>query len=409
MKIGPKILLGVLVLWSMGLAGCQPAKPKATPTPELDSMQAASTLFARASPTPPVTPSPTPVDDLELELNRTIAWMEQAVLAGDYDRYMSYVWDGDPVFYFEHSRWARDWQEHPLSRFELTLNTIQSVTPDTATARMTTLWGQRDTIDAGGTTLTVVFFRKGDTWLLGGESWQTLETEGIRLYYFVNEITDNSSQARDVEEVLPAIYTLVTREFGFTPEALAHIKIYPLAGALQTWTRLSQLDITTWNEPGESIKVTLGPFDIPPEAELLAREYTRFVLFEMSGGTHGGFPWWLEEGIAGYGGSLFLNASQRNRRIRALDVQTETGASRLWAWDDLETVPDVHGEERDFVLNQTFSLVFFVTETYGPEARNAWIEAIAGGAAVGRAAEEHLGVTLETLDAAWREWLHTRQ
>jgi hypothetical protein len=403
------ILLGLLLL--SGGAACQKAAEPSTPTPDQASIQAASTLFAQPSPTPRITQTPTPVNAVELDLNRAVARMEQAVLAGDYESYMAYVWDGDPIFWNEHSRWAQDWQTHPLRVFEITLYGIQEAAADKATARMTIIWAQRGTAgegSSGGATISAVFYLRDGRWLFGGEDWQALATQGIRFYYFSNDILDNRPQAEMVAEYLPDIYSRLTHEFGFVPEHTAEIKMYESTATLQTMTRLSMPAISVWNEPGEAIKLTLGPSNTAPREPDIAREYAQFLVYELGGGTHGSFPWWLEDGIAEYGSLLFRTLSYRNRTLRTVAAlaQAPEGAERhLVEWDVLDNPAALDDTARQVVPDQVFTLLHYITETYGTEKRNAWIQAIASGQTLGDACQMHLGTTFVELAEAWREWL----
>ncbi len=212
------------------------------------------------------------------------------------------------------------------------------------------------------------------------------------------------------QNICPAVYNQITREFDFVPEQPAEIKIYETAPMLQTMTRLSMPQITLWNEPGESIKVTLGRSNVPPLQVDIAREYTRYVLFQMSGGSHGGFSWWLEDGIAEYGSSLFRTLSQRNRIVKnvAARAAANTEEQRLEDWASLETPLDPHSADYSAVVAQSYTLILYISETQSKEARNAWIKAIAGGQTVEEATQEYLGISFADLDAAWREWLPTQ-
>jgi len=408
MRVCWKFVL-LLILITLSVAGCKKADEPPTPTPDQSSIQAASTLFAQPTRAPHATPTATPIGSIELELNRVIAQMEQAVLAGDSEKYMTYISEADPVFWTEQSRWAKDWQDHQLRAFNLSLSGINTISDTEATARLTMIWSQRDSTDAGsagGTTVSVVFRHEGGLWRLGGELWQTFDVEGIRFYYFANDILNNRAQADAVKEYLPGIYTRVTREFDFVPEQTAHIKMYESIPTMQNMTRLSMSRISLWNEPGEAIKITLGPSNTPPQEVDVAREFTRFVLYEMAGGTHGNFPWWLEEGIAEYGSSLFRTLSQRNRvlkQIAGLAEPNDEGEMRLVDWEALQTAPDP--SQLEIARNQAYTLVQYVTQTYGTEKRNAWIKAIATEQTLEEATEAHLGVSFEDLNAVWQGWL----
>ncbi len=404
-------LAAFLVILLLTITACEKAWKDPTPTPDESNIQAASTLFAQPTRSPRSTETPTPASDVEFDLSRSVARMEQAVLAGDMDAYMAYVWKGDPVFLADHTQWAQDWKEHPLSVFQIDLYNIHSDSPDVAIARMSTLWGQQDCSGdgtAGGATVSADFRREGDTWQLAGESWRTIDTEGIRFYYFSNDIIDNQPQAEVVAEYLPGVYTGLTLEFGFVPEHVAHIKMFESPITLQNWTRLSMPGITRWNEPGESIKITLSPNNTAPHEPTIANEYTRFILYEMADGTHGNFNWWLEEGIAEYGASRFRPLSQRNRilkQVAAWSTASENEDEHLIAWGLLETKPNLPPDQMQIAVDQAYTVVQYVTEQYGTDNRNTWIRAIATTQTVEQATQAELGLSLDNLLANWQAWL----
>lgn len=404
------MFVGLLAL-AAGLAGCEKAEQIPTPTPHQESIQAAGTLFAPPTQPPRITPTPTPLDAVELELSRVVARMEQAVLGGDPDAYLRYVWADDPVFYREQAGWAQDWAEHPLRRFELSLTGIDTSAPDVASARMSILWslaGSTATGSAGGATITAVFHRADDGWLFGGEQWQTLDAAGFRLHYFNTPLLSHARQAELLLEELPAVHTRLTRELGYTPAAVASIKLYESAATLQTMTRLSIPLLAQWSAPGESIKVILGPYNAPPETSEVAREYARFLLYEMAGGSREPYPWWLEHGLGEYGASLFRTASQRNRvleRVASVASGEPGDVNALLAWDDLETPPDLEPHSRAFAVEQAYTFILYLTEQHGADARNGWLQAVAGGQDLDAAAQAHLGGDLAALDRAWRAWL----
>ena len=406
-----RLLISVMLLLIV-LTACQKADDPPTPTPVQESIQAASTLFAQPTRAIRATPTMTPSTEVELALNRTIAKMEQAVLAGDVDEYLKYVWTDNPLFLTEHTRWAQDWLENPLSVFEIDLFSIQELSNDTATARMAIRWTQRDysgSGSSGGTTTSVVFYRKGEPWVLGGERWQTIETDGFKFYYFKDEIVDNQLQADSVLEALPVVFSATTFMLDYVPETIAHIKMYDSYTAMQNWTRLSVPFSTAWNEPGESIRVAVNQVNnTAPSDYDLAREYTRFVLFTMADESHGNFPWWLEEGMAEYSGLQFRTLSCRNQIIGGvaeLVGAPDDAEYRLFEWSEINSRPHGSGDEAQLAVSQAFTLVQFVTETYGDDARIAWIKAIATVQTLDEACESQLGVSFDDLDAAWRTWL----
>lgn len=430
---------GVLLLIAvalLSLAACEKAGDDPTPTPNLAPNQTVAAVFGAggsgqsasdagaASPTPPPsTPRPAVAaaqgpalpdkDTVEMEVNFLVTQMQLAVRTGNYDGYMALVWDGDPLFYAEQAGWAQDWVDNPLSKYELRLFNVQVTGPDVATARMEVEWGQMDLSlagSAGGTTITVEFRLEDGEWLFAGESWSMLENSGIRLYYFTNEIVNNESQARAVEKYLPEVYTLVTEAFDLAPDDTVHIKIYHTYDALQTMTRMSIPYLYRWNEPGEAIKIILGPQTTPPDDLDIARELAQYLLYQMGDGTHGAFPWWLEQGITEYAASLFRNDSQRRRITQpiALRLDSDVPEEQLTPWNDMTERTGFRWVDIQPDVYQAYTMVAYISQTYGAEVRNAWIRAIAAGQPVDEATDAHLGVTFDALDAGWQAWLRTQ-
>lgn len=405
----------LLLLMALVIAACQKAEEKPTPTPDQMSIEAASTLFAQpATVTEPAATTPAS-NDVEIELNRVAAYLENAVLSGDLDAFLSYVWQDDPVFTADITAWAADWVAHPLEYFHIDLFNIVARETGTAEARMTIRWrvqGRTGAGSAGGATISAQFFQDGTRWLFAGPHWATAELDGVTLYYFATDAIDNTAQARVVLEYLPSIFTGVTVEFDHVPERTAHIQLYESPVTLRNWTRVSMPDITRWNMPGESIKIPLTVNNTAPDEPIVGRELTRFVLYDMAGGVRDNYPWWMEEGIAEYGGLRFSTLSQRNRVLKgivALALAPENAEEQLFEWADLESEPiDLLAEFEQIAIQQAYTLIHYITETYGKDTRNAWIGAVAGGQSIADATQEHLGVSFDDLDAAWRDWLRNQ-
>lgn len=421
------LLIALLLAGLLVLAACQKAGPPPTATPDADRLATAAALFAQPTRAAHASPTPEPAPDIELAISRTLARMERAVLDGDREGYLANVWSGDTTFYVEQFRWVQDWVEHPLSAFDLSISALDAPAGAAeARARLTITWTQRDLDSSGGATLSVVFYRDGERWLYGGEDWQMIELDGIRLYYFANSLTDNRAEAEALAGDLPDIYTRLTALFGFKPAEMLKVRLYESAATLQTVTRLSQARITTWNRPGEAIKLTLGPSNTAPRPPDVAREVARWLLYcldaqaQRSGGEEMLVPWWLVEGFAEYGAAQFRPVSQQNRmieRIAALAAAPQSAGQRLFAWDEL-TDRDTFAAAQptlspaqafELARDQSATLVYFIGESFGIEARRQWLEAISNGQWLEQATRDHLGQSFEMLDQAWRTWLREQK
>ena len=401
-------LLALCVL--LTLSACGKATPAPTATPDRGSVELARTLFAPPTHPPRVTPTPSPADDVELALSRTTAAMEQAVRAADMKAYWQWLWPNDPVFLADQRGWATDWVAHPLAVFEIDLFGVRQLSDDRAVARMTTRWRlaeQDGDGTAGGATISAIFYRNGERWLFGGERWQVVELEGMRLYYFADEAVDESEQAQIMLDYLPAVYIGITRLFGYTPAHVAHIKLYESPITLHNWTRISRPTLTRWNVPGESVKVALTDRLTPPYEPEMGRELALFVLYDMAAERAEALPWWLEAGVGEYGAAHFRTYSQRHRVLREVTARAHApvgAGDALLPWDALFT-PPVDTLAQTQATQQAYTLLHYITETHGDEARNAWLRAIAEGASVNEATRAQLGEGFSALDADWRAWL----
>ncbi len=395
------------------LSGCGKATPTPTATPDQSSAALARTLFA--PPTRPArsTPTATPSDDVELALSRTVAAMEQAVRAADLDAYWQWLYPHDPIFLADQRGWAEDWVAHPLEVFEIDLFGVRQLSPELAVARMSTRWrlAEADGGEAGGATISAVFHRSGERWLFGGERWQVAALEGMRLYYFADETTDESEQAQTMLSYLPSVYLGITRLFGYTPAHIAHIKLYESPITLHNWTRISQPTLTRWNVPNESIKVALTDRLTPPYEPEMGRELALFVLYEMAEARAEALPWWVRAGVGEYGAAHFRTYSQRRRLLRAVaarSAENGEGEGALWRWEALNARP-ADPQAQAQAAEQAYTLLYYLTEAYGDEARNAWLRAIAEGASVEEATRAQLGIRFAELDADWRAWLRAQR
>lgn len=425
----PRHMTALLLLTALLalLSACQEAGPAPTATPDQDAAETAAALFAQPTRVAFASPTPEPAPDIELAINRTLAQMEQAVLAGDREAYLAHVWGEDPIFHVEQSRWAQDWIDHPLAAFDLSISALDA--PEGAAearARLTITWTQRDQDSSGGATLSVVFYRDGESWLYGGEDWQVIELDGIRLYYFANSLLDNRAEAETMAEDLPGIIARLTALFGFSPAETPQIKLYESAATLQTVTRPSMPEIAVWTRPGEAIKLTLGPSSTAPRPPDVAREIARWLLYavsapaQRSAGEEMPVPWWLQEGFVEYGAAQFRPASQQNQmieRIAALAGAPEPAEQRLFAWDNLsdrETFAAAQpalspAQAFELARDQSATLVHYIGEAFGIEARYHWLEAISNGQQLHEATEDHLGQSFDALDEAWRAWLREQE
>ena len=396
----PRVTRLFAALALLALAACSGglrAAPTLTPDPDLALTAAA--LFPTPVPTPAPTPTPVARGDASEEIAALLGAIESAVLMHDLEGYLAMVDLSDPVFALEHTRWAEDWVRRAgLNRFDLSVRNL-TIEDDRATGDLHVAWTtilEREV--SRGADFPVRFLRGEDgRWRYAGEFWLTSETGHFR----VHAAPGLGGVARQVIDSLPAVYAHVTASLGHTPAGVSEIKLYDNPWDLIATTRLSITDpISGWNEPGESLKLVAS--DAPGEATL-AHEFTHFVMFDMAGTTRGRWPWWLAEGVSEYVASHFWTVSQRNSRLE--QVQDWRRTTGLAAWESISVFETTPRSLWPYVYPQGYAFVRYVSETYGDQARNAWLRAMATEMDLAAATESALGLSFGALSEGFLGWL----
>lgn len=445
-------LLPILLIIMLLLVACEDeGDERPTATPNLDRAALAQTAFANPTNTPRPRASITPLPDVETELARTTSQMENAILQGDLEKYIQNVWQADPLFLTEHRRWAEKWAETPPSSFDITLSSISAESDTEAIARMTIGWrnsGEAATNDfgSGGSTITARFYRESvesEVWFFGGEAWQTVslhrsgsdwttveggasssDPEKIRIYYLPDygPIPGTRKAADQLVQQVSGVYTIVTRELQIEPEEVVHIKVYDYPDALRSMVDITYLrTITSWNQPGETIRISQDPVtELPPDEASVARLLTYAVYYQSAENTAGNYPWWVLEGTAQMViAKNFMTLPQRNNFISTMagiaaatfDNEGQAVADdipQLQDWQLLATSATVPILQESTASFQSGTFLLFIDDTHGQEQRVAWVNSMASEKTLAEACEDVLGKSFEELQTEWLAWLAER-
>lgn len=341
-------------------------------------------------------------DSAEAQIETLIDSMESAVLAQDAETYLSYVDLSDPVFAQEHTNWANEWaNEDFLTGFSLDIDDIQ-VDDDLAIGYLELQWTTSLPEQPGQVARYWVQFTDTDdtdTWLFGGEYWETTATDN----FVVHTAPNMEDAVASLLPILPDMYTEVTEAFEYIPQNPMEIKIYQTQQALGATTLLSLPLIGGWNEPGESLKIIgLSEESMP---RIVAHEFTHFLTFDQAGTATGFIPWWLSEGIAEYLSRTFVpnyNPDAVDNTVLAIRGLYEDNG--LVEWDEMRNFEETPVNLWRYVYPQGYTFVFFMTETFGTEARNDWLHLMAENP-IEDATETVFGKSFDDLNLLFLRWL----
>lgn len=323
--------------------------------------------------------------------------MEAAVLAGNEHEYLALVDLSDPVFALEHTRWAHEWATSTvIASYELAIENVV-VGPGVAAGALTASWSVADIFTSTATLLVTFTQTQQGEWRYAGERWVTTEVEHFR----IRVAPGLQSRIDLISDHLPEAYEHVTTSLEHQPTDLIEIKLYYDGWAAAFTTLLSHDEIRGWNEPGEALKLRDDPEEFLVPA--IVHELTHFVGFDQAGTKHSRMPWWLEEGIATYVATPFDPPERGDERLEVVGSWAAEGS--LADWTDMAAYSETPPELRPNAYGQGYALVRYVTETYGEDARIAWLSAMATEMELDEATETELGVTFDELDSQFRSWL----
>lgn len=343
-------------------------------------------------------------------VQRAAEAMERATLRADSGAYMALVDTTDAVFAEEQRKWARDLRTHPVATVSVTVDTDalapSGSQPEAWTAPITLTWTLPGDDETRSVTYPAAFRPLGmpeGAWLFSGRVWESYPAEGVRIL-----LDPGDDDAHDIAEHLSTrvatFRASVESDLGERLPADPTIKIYPGMEPLQESIALSYTDtLGGWNEPGESIKILSRDGFVGPRLDAtVAHEIGHAVSFEW-GPAIIDAPWWSLEGIAEVAADPFRKEPRTTARTGGVLELLKEGRLQPFA-----RLADFRGEAMNHgrqVYVQGHSMVRYIEARFGRDARNAWFRAMGGGASVGRATQDVLGLPFDRLEGDWRTML----
>lgn len=377
---------------------------------------AALSLTPRCPAAPEHAPNTRPEPEVEQEVSFLFSAMTHAVLTQDVDGYLSHIATSDKEFFAEQTYFAKDFAKPGKHTRELAITfdpATLEVGDGSAFATVTFTWTQAQGEEGKEpkqrtVTLPARFENESGTWKYAGEKWNKHEAPGV-LVLFDDGLDDAARAAAEaftqVRAGVEKAFELDTTDF---PNRTKTIKLYGSMKHLQLSICLSYEDgLSGWNEPGEPLKILPGRDAKSPDRfrSLLAHEYGHCATFEL-GPTSNDMPWWILEGVAELM-SEQVSDKARERMQRTVDRWSKSGA--LADWNDLADFEKVPDKLMGRVYTQGHAMLSYITDTYTPAKRNAWMRALSNHKTLDEATREALGLPFADLDAQWRASLPPRE
>lgn len=141
---------------------------------------------------------------------------------------------------------------------------------------------------------------------------------------------------------------------------------------------------------------------IAPGEDAWAREVIPHELMHLVSGAltfnclGAGMPTWLDEGLSRFS----ENSPNADLAAKVRDLAL---SGELPALSSLANAFSAYGNEAGLSYEQSYQVVAFLIDRYGPEKMSDLLADVAAGSAIDKALTHVYGYTTQTLDSAWRE------
>ncbi len=220
--------------------------------------------------------------------------------------------------------------------------------------------------------------------------WTPLESNGVTVYYYSGSEREAQEMLETSGETIESMSQLLGTEIDFPVKVWIYENVDDMRPALQPRSETYEASVIT-----AGVRVATDTILVLGNAsfDTLKHELTHVVTAQAGESPFGTLPWWLDEGTAVYGqgdpGGFADAAEAAIRRGNVFSVRQITSGQ-----GDPDKVNLAYG--------QSWSIVKYLNETYGPEKFAQLFAEIKGGKRIDDALEAVYGFDQDGLDNEWR-------
>lgn len=357
-------------------------------------------------------PAPTPSEErlaaVRAQLELTLHAMESAATTGDTQAWLATIARGDNEFLKEQTYFAKDLHKKPAAECTITMGDL-TLRDDTLEGPITFTWSMGEhkkprTIKFDARFVQADDDRPGNasTWLYAGETWQRRVASGAVVMF--DEGLE--SAADEALKSFALVRDRVETGFNLNDAALPHktqkIKLYSSMRHLQQSICLSYTDgLGGWNEPGESIKLLVGPGSKSGGLRsVIAHEYGHVATFEL-GPKSNDMAWWILEGVADLSAEVYGHNSKF--------IENAARKGTLAPWSELANFETCKPQYQTYVYHQGHHMLGYISDRWGKDKRIEWMRVMSNGATLDEGTRRVLGRSFEQLDREWRATLPPKE
>lgn len=255
-----------------------------------------------------------------------------------------------------------------------------------------TVWWEWTVVDENGRQTTTP--RQTLTLADNRFNWRLVEAENIRLYWYQGERVGPL-----LLDAAVAGLTTLENDMGISLDSPVTIYIYDSSEAM----RQALLYVQAWAGGVAFVDYNTILMGVPPHTvdswgkPTVRHELAHLVIGQFGRScVGGGRPNWLEEGLAVYAEGP---PSERVRR----DIEAGIEQNRFEPLRSLIGSFPAHDSQATMAYSQSYSVVNYLLERYGPELMQALLLELAAGTGYDAALESVYGFNTDGLEVAWRQ------
>lgn len=229
-------------------------------------------------------------------------------------------------------------------------------------------------------------------------SWQPIQAGNLSILHYGGE--REAALARDLAAAGEEALARLQAEVGVTLDKPVQVYVYrnadDMAAALAPRSAgFDERILTLGVAVAEDTLLLLG--DHPGTSETLAHELSHLVVGLATKNPYGPLPRWLDEGLAMYAeGGLPIDNARALREAVKRDALISVRSLSGYAGDPSQV---------DLYYGEVYSLVEFLLRTYGRDKMTELLQVFKAGTYQEDALQQVYGLTMDELDARWRESL----
>ena len=257
-----------------------------------------------------------------------------------------------------------------------------------------TMWWEWNLTDDQGQTYTTP--RQSLTFRDDRFNWRTVQEDGVTLHWYAGDAVGPLLLEAAVDGL-----QLLEKDMGIELQEAVEFYIYGSPEEM----RDAVLYIQDWAGGVAFSEYNIILMGVPPSIaeewgrDTIRHELAHLVVGQLGRSCVGGYrPNWLEEGLAMYAEGEPSTQVQR-------DLEDATRNNSFIPLRSLNGPFPAHGDDASLAYSQSYSVISFMREVYGPQKIAELIETLATGEGYDKALEQVYGFNVDGLEQAWRQWL----